>query len=208
MVELRAHAEPAGDLVAAYALPTCDDVLYMPGFIDDAGEVEAQLMTELDWREESILMFGKRVKVPRLCAWCGDPGVIYRYSHTTHLAEGWPSPVRALRDRLRARLAIEFNFALANLYRDGNDAMGWHADDERELGDAPCIASLSFGAPRRFDLRARDGTPRRVSLVLEPGSLLLMWGVSQRRWQHALPRTKQTLGARVNLTFRRVGAST
>ena len=207
MPELRACAEPPADLVDAYRLPTCDDVLYVPGFIDDADEMRAQLLTQLDWREESILMFGRRVRVPRLCAWCGDAGVVYRYSHTTHRAEGWPGPVDALRERLRTRLAIEFNFALANLYRDGHDAMGWHADDERELGAAPCVASLSFGAPRRFDLRARDGTSRRVSLVLEPGSLLLMWGVSQRLWQHALPRTKQCAGPRVNLTFRRVETS-
>jgi alkylated DNA repair dioxygenase AlkB len=206
MPELR-RAEPSAVLAGAYRLPRCDDVLYVPGFIADADEIHTQLLTQIDWREESILMFGKRVRVPRLCAWCGDAGVVYRYSHTTHRAEGWPGPVDSLRDRLRARLAIEFNFALANLYRDGNDAMGWHADDERELGDAPCIASLSFGAPRRFDLRARSGASRRVSLVLEPGSLLLMWGDSQRLWQHALPRTKHPVGQRVNLTFRRVETS-
>ena len=207
MPELPVCAEPSADFVEAYALPACDDVLYVPGFIDNADEVQAQLHTQLDWRDESILMFGKRVRVPRLCAWYGDAGVVYRYSHTTHRAEGWPGPVGALRDHLRSRLAIQFNFALANLYRDGHDAMGWHADDERELGHAPCIASLSFGAPRRFDLRARDGTTRRVSLVLEPGSLLLMWGASQRLWQHALPRTEQRVGPRVNLTFRQVGIS-
>lgn len=149
-------------------------------------------------------MFGRRVKVPRLCTWCGDDGVVYRYSHTVHRANGWPLPVESLRERLRTQLGIRFNFVLANLYRDGNDAMGWHADDESELGEWPCIASLSFGAPRRFDLRARDGTGRRTSLMLESGSLLLMWGSSQRRWQHALPRMKGAIGPRINLTFRQV----
>jgi alkylated DNA repair dioxygenase AlkB len=144
------------------------------------------------------------VKVPRLCSWCGDAGIVYRYSGTLHRADGWPRCVQSLRDQLRERLEIRFNFVLANLYRNGNDAMGWHADDERELGERPCIASLSFGAPRRFDLRARDGSGRRASLMLESGSLLLMWGNSQRYWQHALPRTKQAVGSRINLTFRDV----
>jgi len=203
MPELPAAAPPA-DLVSRHALPACDDVLYVPRFLDDAQATQAALMTELDWREEWITMFGRRVRVPRLCTWGGDAGIVYAYSRTVHRARGWGPGVESLRDELRERLGIRFNFVLGNLYRDGNDAMGWHADDEPELGEYPCIASLSFGAPRRFDLRARDDTKRRASLVLESGSLLLMWGRSQRRWQHALPRTRQTVGPRINLTFRTV----
>ena len=109
-----------------------------------------------------------------------------------------------MRDLLHARLGIRFNFALANLYRDGNDAIGWHADDERELGASPCIASLSFGSPRRFCLRERGSERRRIDVMLESGSLLLMWGRSQRDWQHSVPRTRTAVGPRINLTFRTV----
>ncbi len=193
---------PSAELVSAHALSPCDDVLYIPRFLGAANGIEAALVTELDWREESIPMFGRRVKVPRMCAWCGDDGVVYRYSRTVHRAGGWPEHVESLRDDLRARLGVRFNFVLANWYRTGADAMGWHADDEPELGDRPCIASLSFGAARRFTMRARDGIARRTELLLEHGSLLLMWGRSQRHWQHALPATKRAVGARINLTFR------
>ncbi len=197
-----AASRPPNDIVDRYRLANCDDVLYVPDFIDGTSAMEQRLASTLDWREESLLMFGRRVKVPRLCAWYGDEGVMYRYSNTPHLAEAWPPTVLELREVLRSRLGIHFNFALANLYRDGNDAMGWHADDERELGAFPCIASLSFGATRRFCLRERGPERRRIDVVLEPGSLLLMWGASQRGWQHSLPRTRVAVKPRINLTFR------
>jgi alkylated DNA repair dioxygenase AlkB len=200
-------AEPSPDLIARYAVRDCDDVLYIPGFFGNAFDTAfdtslADLGAAIAWREESITMFGRRVTVPRLCAWYGDVGVAYRYSHSTHRADGWLSELEVVRDQLLERLGIRFNFVLANLYRTGQDAMGWHADDEPELGARPCIASLSFGAPRRFRLRARDGRARRVDLMLEHGSLLLMWGRSQRDWQHALPRMRAASGPRINLTYR------
>ncbi len=204
MIEVPRGVQPSVELQRQHTLASCDDVLYVANFIDDAATLFAALTTELDWREESILMFGKHITVPRLCAWCGDAGILYRYSHTPHRAQGWPDVMRILRERLHDRLGIRFNFALANQYRSGNDAMSWHADDEVELGEQPCIASLSFGAPRQFHLRARDGTSRRTAILLESGSLLLMWGRSQDSWQHAVPRTKQRVGPRINLTFRQV----
>ena len=206
MAELRAPAVSQDDLTSR-AIRVCDDVLYIPRFILHHHAIYGALAAQLDWREESIMMFGRRVKVPRLCTWCGDEGVVYRYSHTVHRATGWAPFVESIRDDLQACLNTRFNFVLGNLYRDGKDAMGWHADDEPELGNEPCIASLSFGASRRFDLRARDGSGRRASVILEPGSLLLMQGRSQRDSQHALPRTKATIGPRINLTFRRVEPS-
>jgi alkylated DNA repair dioxygenase AlkB len=197
-------AMPPSDLVRQYRTSACNDVLYFPDFVDDACAMERQLTAAIAWREESLLMFGRRIRVPRLCAWYGDNGVAYRYSHTAHEAEPWPPVVRQVRDTLHRRLGIRFNFVLANLYRDGNDAIGWHADDERELGAFPCIASLSFGAPRRFCLRGRGPERRRVSILLEPGSLLVMWGTSQHDWQHSVPRSRSVVGPRVNLTFRTV----
>jgi alkylated DNA repair dioxygenase AlkB len=199
----RTAAEPPPDLIARYAVRDCDDVLYVPEYLgagDWAQRSCAELGAAIAWREESIALFGRRVMAPRLCAWYGDVGVAYRYSRSTHRANGWLPELEVIRDQLFARLGIRFNFVLANLYRSGQDAMGWHADDEPELGHRPCIASLSFGAARRFRLRARVGA-RRVDLLLEPGSLLLMWGRSQRDWQHAVPRMRAS-GPRINLTFR------
>lgn len=195
---------PPREIVGRLGLPICADVSYLPGFVDRPDVLEQSLGSSIEWREESLLIFGRRVKVPRRCAWYGDEGVMYRYSHCSHHANAWPPAIAKLRDTLHARLGIRFNFVLANLYRDGNDAIGWHADDERELGAFPCIASLSFGAPRRFCLRARGTERRRIDVVLESGSLLLMWGISQRDWQHSVPRTRAAVGHRINLTFRNV----
>ncbi len=201
----RTAAEPPPDLIARYAVRDCDDVLYVPEYFGAgvcAQRSCAELGAAIAWREESIALFGRRVTVPRLCAWYGDVGVAYRYSRSTHRANGWLSELEVVRDHLLARLGIRFNFVLANLYRTGRDAMGWHADDEPELGPRPCVASLSFGAARLFRLRARDGRARRVDLLLEHGSLLLMWGCSQRDWQHAVPRMRDASGPRINLTYR------
>lgn len=195
-------AEPPPDLVARYAVRGCDDVLYIPNYFGAARRGCTDLAAAISWHQESIALFGRRVTVPRLCAWYGDVGVAYRYSNSTHRANGWLSELEVMRDQLLARLGIGFNFVLANLYRTGQDAMGWHADDEPELGARPCIASASFGAARRFCLRARDDRTHRVDLMLEHGSLLLMWGRSQRDWQHALPRMRAARGPRINLTYR------
>jgi len=195
---------PPSELVGLHGLAECGDALYYPGFIDDAADVEHDLAAAIEWREESLLIFGRRVKVPRLCAWYGDVGVAYQYSHTVHRAEPWPRIVGSLRDALHERLAIRFNFVLANLYRDGNDTMGWHSDDEAELGAQPIIASLSLGATRKFVLKARAAGGPKLELPLEHGSLLVMRGDTQKNFRHALPRTKKACGERINLTFRRI----
>jgi len=181
-------------------------VHYQPDFVAAAAAEQLQraIFRTTRWRRETLQMFGREVQIPRRCAWFGDRGVGYRYSRVPHRADGWNRETAALRELLQQRLGVRFNFVLLNLYRDGNDSMGWHADDEVELGPQPCIASLSFGASRRFVLRARDGSGRRVAWDLQPGSLLVMWGDSQHTWQHALPRSPGTSAARINLTFRRV----
>jgi alkylated DNA repair dioxygenase AlkB len=149
-------------------------------------------------------MFGRWVDSPRLSCWIGDPDARYRYSGQTFEPHPWPQVLLPLRVRLRKELGIDFNSVLANLYRDGRDAMGWHSDDEPELGAEPVIASVSLGAARRFVLRRRDDHTVRNAFLLEPGSLLVMRGSSQRDWQHALPRTAKPVGPRINLTFRHV----
>jgi alkylated DNA repair dioxygenase AlkB len=196
---------PRADWIGS-AKRVVDGVHYDGAFLDSAtaARLHLALLQETPWRAETIRMFGRTVAVPRRCAWFGDCGVGYRYSDTQHRASGWSRETAALRELLCEQLGIRFNFVLLNLYRDGLDSMGWHADDEAELGREPCIASLSLGVPRRFQLRARDGSGRRVAHDLEPGSLLVMWGDSQSTWQHALPRSTGTPGPRINLTFRRV----
>lgn len=169
---------------------------------DDAQALQQQLSETLPWSVHRIRLFGRWVDSPRLSCWIGDAQAVYRYSGQTFAPHPWTEALAALRDRLRGELGVPFNSVLANLYRDGRDAMGWHSDDEPELGDEPVIASLSLGAARRFVLRRRDDHAVKQALVLEPGSLLVMRGACQRDWQHALPRTAKPVGPRLNLTFR------
>jgi len=164
----------------------------------------ARLRDEIAWEQHRLRIFGREVASPRLSSWVGDADAVYTYSGTRFVPHGWPPVLQPLRARLAGELAVDFNSVLANLYRDGRDAMGWHSDAERELGSAPTIASLSFGATRRFRLRPRDGGPAHDILELPHGSLLVMRGDTQRNYKHALPRTKKTAGERINLTFRRI----
>jgi len=156
------------------------------------------------WRQEEIVIFGQRRRVPRLVAWHGDHGASYRYSGTDHLPEPWTPVLERIRATVCELSGTEFNAVLLNLYRDGRDGMGWHADDEPELGRDPVIASVSLGAPRRFCLRHRRRRELKLDLELPHGSLLVMAGPLQHHWVHALPKTRRPVGGRINLTFRRV----
>jgi alkylated DNA repair dioxygenase AlkB len=165
----------------------------------------AALLVEVPFAQRAIRVFGREVLQPRLVAWVGEPDAVYRYSGTTHVPEPFGPALRALRDRV-ARVAGErFNSVLCNLYRDGNDAMGMHSDREPELGPEPLIASLSLGAPRRFQLRHRKGKGHApLDLVLEDGSLLIMRGPIQQHYRHGVPREPAVSEPRINLTFRRI----
>ena len=194
------------------ALPDAD-IGFDPDWLD--ADAAARLLRELidtvPWSVHRIRMFGRDVASPRLSAWIGDADARYRYSGTTFEPLPWPTALAPLRARLSDDCAVAFNSVLVNRYRDGRDAMGWHRDDEPELGPAPVIASVSLGATRRFLLRhATRGAPTagaiRHAIDLSPGSLLLMAGPTQRHWQHALPRTAKAVGERINLTFRHVRA--
>ena len=160
----------------------------------------------LEWGRDRLRIFGKEQLAPRLSAWYGDAGVIYRYSGVEHVARPYPHVIAKLKDRVTTFTGEPFNFVLANLYRDGDDSMGWHADDEAALGVAPVIASLSFGATRRLRFRRRSDPRATTAVDLSHGALLVMWGHSQRDWQHALPKSKAVRQPRINLTFRRVHA--
>lgn len=178
---------------------------YRPGWI--GGRAADTLLTclreELPWRQYTIRLFGRELPQPRLTAWCSDPGTEYRYSGICLGPAAWHPALDALRRRLDEQIGSGFNCVLANAYRDGQDAMGWHSDDEPELGGQPLIASVSLGQPRTMRIRPRGGGPSRA-ILLEHGSLLVMSGRSQADWQHAIPRSRKPLGLRVNLTFRRI----
>jgi alkylated DNA repair dioxygenase AlkB len=186
-----------------------------------AAELLAALRNEVPWKQEAITLFGRRHLLPRLTCWMADPGCGYRYSGLANVIEPWSPAAAALREALQELTGWRFNSLLLNRYRDGRDAMGWHADDEPELDAAAPIASLSLGAPRDFRLRPQP-SPRRprgatsplgfggdactpFNLPLHNGDLLLMESPTQLWWQHALPRRLRLQQERLNLTFRVVG---
>ena len=169
-----------------------------------ADELFAELLHSLEWRQEALLIFGEHRAVPRLVAWYGDRDAIYTYSGTRHVPLPWTPALARVRARVGTLCGCGFNAVLANRYRSGQDAMGWHADDEPELGEEPVIASLSLGATRRFRLRHRARRHDIHAFDLPHGSLLVMSGAIQRCWMHCLARTSRPVGERINLTFRRV----
>nr|WP_254217313.1 alpha-ketoglutarate-dependent dioxygenase AlkB [Synechococcus sp. CCY 9618] len=162
-----------------------------------------QLRREVPWKQEHITVYGRRHAMPRLTCWMADPGCGYRYSGLENAIEPWTPLAEAIRRRIGAAAGRSFNSLLLNLYRDGRDAMGWHADDEPELDPGAPIASLSLGASRtlRFRSRQRNATPT-VAVELGHGDLLLMDPPTQRHWQHGLPRRLRVAAPRLNLTFR------
>lgn len=165
------------------------------------------LWQDLPWRQDPIRIFGSLRLQPRLTAWCSDPSVSYTYSGLQLEPAPWHPALYKLRERLTEEFRQPLNSVLVNAYRDGNDAMGWHSDDEPELGSRPFIASVSLGASRRFRLRPKHPQSRPVEsrgVDLANGDLLLMEGDSQRDWQHCITRTRRPTGLRINLTFRNV----
>lgn len=158
---------------------------------------------ELVWSQPEITLFGKRMKVPRLQAWYGEPDAGYSYSGLFMQPMPWEDKLLQLKRYCEQTCDVAFNSVLVNLYRDGQDSMGMHADDEPELGVDPVIASVSLGASRNFDFKHRQsGEKKRI--VLRDGSLLIMRGRTQRFWQHGINKTKKPIPERINFTFRHV----
>lgn len=184
------------------------EVLWDPHFLDQASAAAAmdELVGSLSLAPHVITVFGRAHATPRLVGWYGDPGAVYTYSGLTLTPSPWTPRLHELRARVSAAAGTLFNSALVNLYRDGRDGMGWHSDDEAELGPAPVIASLSLGAPRRFVLRHRRQARVGAEVSLGQGALLLMRGATQTHYRHALPKTTRPVGPRLNLTFRRIMA--
>lgn len=194
----------------AQALLADPDIFYHADWLGpcEADALYEQLIGGVRWSRHRLRLFGREMDAPRLSCWIGDPHAMYRYSGALFEPEPWLDALRPVRDAVSGAAGVAFNSVLANLYRGGQDAMGWHSDDEPELGPRPVIASLSLGATRRFVLKARmpdlSGNFTRHVLELPHGSLLIMRGDAQSRFRHALPRTAKTVGPRINLTFRRI----
>ena len=170
-----------------------------------ASQLQELLTEQVAWRRDHVQLFGKRHPIPRLHQWYGEPGAIYRWSGIEMQPQPWLDELVLVRDRLQNLLDQTFNSTLINLYRDGNDSMGWHADDEKELGGQPVIASISLGSTRDFLLRPKDkSTGATQSIPLTHGSLLLMKGQTQHQWQHSLPKRLRCREPRINLTFRQI----
>lgn len=190
--------------------PHACPVELIPGFVDsfwspqEAEDAFHDFLASLDWRQDTLVLFGRHVLQPRLVAFHADDGVAYAYSGHALPRAPWTPRLAILKAHVEAWCGVSFNSVLCNLYRDGNDSMGWHSDDERSLGPAPLIASVSLGAVRAFHLRRKEAHEGRLRLELPSGSLLVMKDDCQTAWQHAVPKTKKSVGMRLNFTFRRV----
>lgn len=170
---------------------------------NEADSLFVSLLTGIAWAEEEIFLFDKRVKVPRLMCWYGDADAYYRYSGVNHIPTPWLPELLAIKSKLERQCRYNFNSVLANLYRDANDSMGYHADNEKELGANPTIASLSLGDERLFKLQHKK-TKQKLNINLAHGDLLVMGGTCQSFWLHSVPKTKAQKSARINLTFRKI----
>ena len=185
-------------------LISCDGELrYYQHFVSPqlADKVYQHLEDQLNWREETLTIMGKQVTAPRLVCWHGDPDAVYCYSGITHNPLPWTPDLNQIKEQIYQLSGFQFNSVLGNLYRHGQDSMGWHADKEKQLGMNPVIASVSFGAERLFKLRHRKND-QTVDIKLEHGSLLIMSGSLQHHWRHCLPKTRSCHTPRINLTFR------
>ncbi len=156
------------------------------------------------WKQEKIKLFGREILQPRLTALFGEPGKTYTYSGLRMEPEPFTSALTEIKEKCEEIADKKFNVCLANLYRDGQDSMGWHSDDEKELGKNPVIASVSLGGERIFHLKHRQDPAAKYKIRLQHGSLLVMQGTTQEFWKHQLPKTKKPVSPRVNLTFRKI----
>ena len=186
------------------------DALLVPRFLPEsrADAYFERLLDVVDWEQHEIRIGGKNVASPRLSAWYGDPGASYSYSGLSLEPRPWLPVLRELKTQVEKASGRLFNSVLLNLYRDGDDSMGWHSDDEPELGERPVIASISLGATRQFRLRHKKRADLEAVVVgLPHGSLLIMKGETQHFWKHQLPKSKRVSEPRVNLTFRSIRAA-
>ena len=182
------------------------ELLWVRHFYDEdtARQLYSRLQEEIPWQQDSLHIAGKDIPIPRLQAWFGDPGMTYTYSGLTLEPHPWTETLLHIKKQIENYGDHRFNSLLANLYRNEHDSVGWHADDEPELGANPIIASVSLGSERTFQLKHRQHADRKLSLELGSGDLLIMKGTLQHFWQHQIPKSRQPCEPRINLTFRRI----
>jgi alkylated DNA repair dioxygenase AlkB len=191
-----------------FVLPQAE-LLFWPKWLspEQAERCYQQLAQQLNWQQPAIKIFGKAVPIPRQQVWMGDAHCSYKYSGVLFEPEPWHPLVRQLTDWVNQLCQTHFNSVLLNWYSDGQQHMGWHSDDEPELGENPKIASLSLGQQRFFDLKHK-GLGTQLKLELGHGSLLLMAGKCQQYWQHRVPKMASATEGRINLTFREIKQKT
>lgn len=180
------------------------EIEYFPNFfsIEKANEIFHKLQTEIPWQQDTITIYGKNHLQPRLTALFGNEGKPYGYSNIVMHPHPWNPMLIFIKEEVEKICQEYFTTVLLNYYRNGQDSNGWHADNEKELGRNPIIASLSLGEPRNFQLKHNSIETAKQNIVLEHGSLLVMKGTTQHYWKHQIPKTKKEIGSRINLTFR------
>lgn len=180
------------------------DVIYIPNFFNktEADKIFMELLNDTPWQQDIITVYGKTHLQPRLTALYGNEGKPYSYSNIKMLPQNWTFLLKKIKFHIESIANTNFTTVLLNYYRDGSDSNGWHADDEKELGINPIIASVSFGAERNFQLKHNNDKTLKKNIILEHGSLLIMKGVTQHNWKHQIPKTAKPVGPRINLTFR------
>jgi alkylated DNA repair dioxygenase AlkB len=177
--------------------------IFIPNFfsIEEGNYLFSRLDSTVSWKQEKMNMYGKEVLFPRLTAWYGDSDRPYSFSGITLTPLPWTDELLQIKRKIETKTSAIFNSVLLNKYRDGSDSISWHTDAEKELGQNPIIASVTFGGTRNFQLR-HSNTGEKITLELSHGSLLIMQGELQHFWQHQIPKTKKKVDPRINLTFR------
>lgn len=168
---------------------------------EEIGEIKFR---NVNWKQDYISLYGKKIPLPRLTAWYGDGGKAYTYSGITSTPNPWNKGLLHLKQEIEEFSGCSFNSVLLNWYRDGNDHLSWHADDEKELGENPTIASANFGETRDFVVRSNEDNSKKILFHLKHGTLLIMKGAMQHYWQHSVPKRKKAKKSRFNLTFRHI----
>lgn len=186
-----------------FDLPNCE-IEYFPNFFDaeKSKMLFDKLYKEIPWQQDEIVVFGKNHLQPRLTSLFGNEGKPYSYSNIVMQPNPWNALLMYIKNEIEEICKENFTTVLLNLYRNENDSNGWHADNEKELGRNPVIASVSFGAERMFHLKHNTIESAKQKILLENGSLLIMKGETQHYWKHQIPKTSKPVGARINLTFR------
>jgi alkylated DNA repair dioxygenase AlkB len=179
------------------------EYIFLPNYYNKAESdlYLSKLKDNIEWKQESMNMYGKQLNFPRLTAWYGDNDKPYSFSGIKLSPQPWNQELLEIKNKIETEALVNFNSVLLNRYRNGNDSISWHTDAEKELGKNPVIASVNFGATRKFQLRHIQ-TKEKLEIELTHGSLLIMQGELQHFWQHQVPKTTQNVAERINLTFR------